>query len=73
VISKTPLSDGSYCHLRFPAIDERSLSLPGKHSVLKSPDCGDIIDFYGPCDHDPLGKDEIYAQLRYLQRLRDPG
>jgi hypothetical protein len=23
-----------------------------------------IIDFYGPCDYDPLGKDEIRAQRR---------
>jgi len=23
---------------------------------------GDIIDFFGSCDHDPLGKDEVQAQ-----------
>jgi hypothetical protein len=30
--------------------------------VLKDPSEGDIIDFYGPCDHDPLGKDEVHRQ-----------
>jgi hypothetical protein len=23
---------------------------------------GDIIDFYGSCDEDPLGKDQVAAQ-----------
>jgi hypothetical protein len=30
--------------------------------VLTDPSEGDIIDFYGPCDHDPLGKAEIQRQ-----------
>jgi hypothetical protein len=68
VISKDALTDGSYCHLKFPAIDEASLST--KHPFLKNPDTGDIIDFYGPCDHDPLGKDEINAQRLDLQHRR---
>jgi len=69
VISKDALTEGSYCHLKFPAINEASLST--KHPFLKSPDFGDIIDFYGPCGHDPLGKDEINAQLLQLQHRRD--
>ena len=68
VISKNALDSG-YCHLKFPAIDEASLST--KHPFLKSPNSGDIVDFYGSCDHEPLGKNEINAQLLELQRRRD--
>jgi len=60
VISKDALTEGSYCHMKFPAIREETLST--SHPVLKDASSGDIIDFYGPCDHDPLGKDEIQSQ-----------
>jgi len=66
VISKDALAEGSYCHMKFPAIEERTLSW--KRPVLKDSSEGDIIDFYGPCDHDPLGKEEIESQKRDLQR-----
>lgn len=66
VISKNVLTEGRYCHIKFPAIEERTLSW--KRPVLKDPSEGDIIDFYGPCDHDPLGKEEIQSQKRDLQR-----
>jgi hypothetical protein len=62
VISNATLIPGSYCHLTFPAIREDTLSWD--RPVLKHPGEGDIIDFYGPCDHDPLGKDQIRAQRR---------
>ena len=65
VISKDAFAEGSYCHIKFPAIEERTLSW--KRPVLKDSSEGDIIDFYGPCNHDPLGKDEIHAQLLDLQ------
>jgi hypothetical protein len=39
VMSKVALTEGSYCHLKFPAIDEASLST--KHPFLKSPVSGD--------------------------------
>jgi hypothetical protein len=68
VISKDVLTEGSYCHMKFPAIDEDSLA--SQHPFLKSPDEGDIIDFYGPCNYDPLGKDAIHAQLLELQHRR---
>jgi len=68
IISKDVLTEGSYCHMKFPAIDEDSLS--SKHPFLKSSDEGDIIDFYGPCNYDPLGKDAIHAQLLELQHRR---
>jgi len=68
VISKDVLTEGSYCHMKFPAI--AAGTLPGSQPVLKDASSGDIIDFYGPCDHDPLGKDEISAQRLENQRLR---
>ena len=66
VISKDAFAEGSYCHIKFPAIEERTLSW--KRPVLKDSSEGDIIDFYGPCDHDPLGKEEIQSQKRDLYR-----
>jgi len=68
VILKEASTEGTYCHIKFPAIEERTLSW--KRPVLKDPSEGDIIDFYGPCNHDPLGKDEIHAQLLDLQHRR---
>ena len=59
--STTPLSAGNYCHLRFPAI--RPETLGTKHPQLKSAAEGDLIDFYGPCDHDPVGQDEVEHQM----------
>ena len=59
--STVPLAAGNYCHLRFPAI--RPETLGTKHPQLKSPDSGDTIDFYGPCDHDPLGQEEVESQM----------
>jgi hypothetical protein len=41
------------------------------HPQLKSPETGDIVDFYGPCDHDPLGKDEVSSQKEEDQLLSD--
>lgn len=66
VISNQVLTPGSYCHLTFPAIREETLF--SGHPVLKDPSSGDIIDYYGSCDHDPLGQDEIASQRRQLQR-----
>ena len=60
VISKDALTDGSYCHLKFPAIREETLA--GDHPVLKVPNEGNLIDFYGPCDEDPVGKDQVHEQ-----------
>ncbi len=62
--------DNSYCHLKFPAIEPSSLG--SDHPVLQSADSGDMVDYYGPCDHDPLGKEEVAKQLQdaqlYMQR-----
>jgi hypothetical protein len=62
VISNATLVPGSYCHLTFPAIRENTLA--SDRPVLKDPSEGDIIDYYGSCDHDPLGQDEIATQRR---------
>jgi hypothetical protein len=58
VVSKAESTN--YCHLRFPAITDESLGTD--HPVLKGSDAGDIIDFYGPCDENPVGQDQVAAQ-----------
>lgn len=55
-------SDG-YCNLKIPAI--RPSTLASGTPELKSSATGDVIDFYGPCDYDAKGKDEVAAQKRY--------
>ncbi len=70
VIYKVADTSGSYCHLKFPAIRKETLYL---EPVLTAPSEGDIIDFYGPCDHDPLGKEEVLRQRRDLQVERHLG
>ena len=69
IISKVSDPSGSFCHLRFPAIREESLLWD--RPVLKDPSEGDIVDFYGPCDYDPLGKAEIQRQRADIQRERN--
>ncbi|MBI4525984.1 MAG: hypothetical protein HY695_19480 [Deltaproteobacteria bacterium] len=68
VLLRVELAPGAnYCHLKFPAIREDTLF--STRPVLKDPRTSDIIDFYGPCNHDPLGREEIIAQR--LQRQRE--
>ena len=50
----------TYCHLKFPAIEPSTLD--SKTPQLKPASSGDIIDFYGPCDYDPVGYDEVCRQ-----------
>ena len=69
LISKDVSTEASYCHMKFPAIDEETLGT--SHPVLKDASSRDIIDFYGSCDHDPLGKDEVHNQLLQQQQRRD--
>jgi hypothetical protein len=68
VIYKDATPSGDYCHLKFPAIREETLYWD--RPVLKDASSSDIVDFYGPCDHDPLGKEEILRQRADLQRER---
>jgi hypothetical protein len=70
-VSTSTLTLEGYCHLRFPAIQGRTLS--SDHPQLKSEDSGDMVDFYGPCDHDPLGKDEVDRQKQELEIRRQAG
>ena len=58
VISKDVSTQGNYCHTKFESIREETLA--SSQPVLK--DVDDIVDFYGPCSHNPLGEDEIQAQ-----------
>ena len=66
IISKVPDSSGTFCNLKFPAIREGTLS--AHRPVLKDPSENDIVDFYGACDHDPLGKEEVQRQKGDIQR-----
>jgi hypothetical protein len=63
VISQDVLTDGSYCHAKFESIREDTLA--SSQPVLKDTD--DIVDFYGACNHDPLGKEEIQSQKIEMQ------
>jgi hypothetical protein len=69
VIFKNSDSSGRYWHLKFPAITEDTLFTD--RPVLKDPSEGDIIDFYGPCDHDPLGREEVRRQRDDVRRERN--
>jgi hypothetical protein len=68
VIRRVPVPGTNYCRLRFPAIREDTLY--SGRPVLKDPSDGDIVDFYGRCDYDPLGKEEVARQRAQLQRDR---
>ena len=60
VVVEGQLTPGSYCHEKFPAITGRSLS--DNQPQLKRSTTGDVVDYYGPCDEDPTGSDQIAAQ-----------
>jgi hypothetical protein len=60
-IVKVPADSTSYCHMKFPPIREDTLF--SVSPVLNEP-VGNIIDFYGSCDYDPLGEDEILTQRK---------
>lgn len=64
-IVKVPAETTSYCHMKFPSIREETLF---SVNPMLNESAGNIIDFYGSCDHDPLGADEIKAQRRVLRR-----
>jgi hypothetical protein len=65
VFSKAVLTPDNYCRPKFPAIDEKSLT--SNISLLKRPRSGDIIDFYGPCDEDLVGKRQQESQQHDLE------
>jgi hypothetical protein len=59
-IEKVPLTDNSYCHEQFDAIQGRTLD--SNDPTLKSASSGDVIDYYGPCNENPTGKDQQQEQ-----------
>jgi hypothetical protein len=70
VTLKEEIVPESYSHMRFPAI--RPSTLAGSNPELKSSTTGDVIDFYGPCDESPVGKDQVESQnLEYAHRLEN--
>src|SRR5215475_14482103 len=56
--------DGTYCHLRFPAI--RPSTITSAKPTLKPASSNDIIDYYGACNYDPVGKEEVLRQKRCM-------
>jgi len=54
------LAPSSYCHEKFPALAGRSLD--GSQPQLKQSTTGDVIDYYGSCDENPTGEDQILTQ-----------
>ena len=65
VVKAWRLGDSNYCHLKFPPIKVNTL-LTGKPE-LADPEHARLIDYYGPCDHDPLGEVEVERQTNRLQ------
>jgi hypothetical protein len=61
VLVKDEAGDG-YCHMTFPAI--RPSTLATDNPQLKSAQTGDVIDYSGPCDESPTGRDQILQQKR---------
>jgi hypothetical protein len=60
VIETETVAPNSYCHQKFRAIDQNTLG--SDNPTLKSADSADVIDFYGPCDETPTGKDQAWQQ-----------
>ena len=58
ILSKNELAGSGYCHMKFPAISRSTLG--SDQPVLE--DSTSVIDFYGPCDTDPLGQDQVQDQ-----------
>ena len=65
MISAVPAELSGYCHIQSPAMREDSLSWA--HPVFDD-SAVNAVDFYGPCDYDPLGIDAVKAEQRI--RLR---
>ena len=51
----------SYCHITSPAMREDSLGWA--HPVFED-SAVNAVDFYGPCDYDPLGIDAVKTERR---------
>ena len=60
ILQKDQLTGTSYCHEKFPAT--RQSTLGDDQAQLKNSGTGDVIDFYGPCNENPVGKDQVQTQ-----------
>ena len=60
---QSSVEDGSYCHMKFPAVRQSTLNTDNPQLKVGS---GDLVDYYGPCSHDPLSKDELISQRNEL-------
>ena len=58
ILQKDQFAGTNYCHLKFPAVARHTLG--NDQPELSSKD--DVIDFYGPCDENPLGQDQLQTQ-----------
>jgi hypothetical protein len=56
---------GNYCHMKFPAIAEES-EVTANPVLQENPSTGEIIDFYGPCNTNPVGRDQVQHQRNDL-------
>jgi len=72
VISKDELATDSYCHEKFHAMTKQSLDTD--NPVINN--SASVIDFYGPCNENPVGDDQVQdqkleAQHRFTQDYED--
>jgi hypothetical protein len=58
ILSKDQFAGTSYCHEKFPSIARHTLGNDQPELSNK----GDVIDFYGPCDENPVGQDQLQTQ-----------
>ena len=66
VVKAWRLGNTNYCHLKFPFI--KKATLPTDNPKLMDPEFSRLIDYYGPCNHDPLGEVEVERQRDMLDQ-----
>lgn len=66
VVHAHQLGKTGYCHLKFTPIDRATIGT-GQVKFL-NPMYKLFVDFYGPCDYDPMGQVEIERQKYLMQQ-----
>ena len=61
LVVKEPADLSGYCHMKFPPMRADTLS---RTQPVLDETAGNVIDFYGSCDHDPTGAEEVKIQGR---------
>lgn len=61
LVSKDGVVPENYCPLQIRASTPESLL--GEPPILKRPNSGELIDYYGPCGETPVGQDQPDTQL----------